>query len=330
MTRDFPSRLIEVTGMCQSSSSLPWIDLEGYPGALSDMTPGPDRESGEVVTTEVVVLRRYQGLHSSTSHPAASSSVATTNKKALQKSSAGNSDQQTFKTFRTDSQQKRITFGRKHRVENFVSGRERANYRPQRSVDITRGLSYERRMAYSRGRQRISVDAESGQCCRTSPMFRVPAECVYKDKTDEPKKTRKAYCINIWQEFIYGPSLMLFQIKDVKQLKSVQTLLGQFLHMYIVDIFLYAAFYGTCFMYCLIFNNILELFLYITYSGHLSIHEAVDVFNLNVSFMGSVFQGPSYVFIRFLCKHCNQKAEAKVIMNMMKKMKEDILNSKIS
>lgn len=171
---------------------------------------------------------------------------------------------------------------------------------------------------------------------RTRTVFKIPPEILngLPHETSSPSKT-KIYHISIWKEFIYGPSVVMLERRCLtsRELNGIEPLtfrLGKFINRRIVDWSLYMSFFGICFLYCLIFHDLLELGLYLLYGSHLSIHLLAIGSNIEVVFSGSFFQGPAYAFIRLLCQHCAQEENAKVMRRHMAKMKRDIMNAEVT
>lgn len=174
------------------------------------------------------------------------------------------------------------------------------------------------------------------EALKTRRMFQIPPE-ILKDQPGEaprPMKT-KIYYISIWKEFIYGPPVLMLERqclthRELGCIKPLTFSLAKFFNRTIVDWSLHLLFFAICFVYCLIFHDILEVGLNLLYVSHLSIHMLANSSNIEVKFTGSFFQGPAYAFIRLLCQHCAQEENAKVMRRHMVKMKQDIMNAEVT
>lgn len=167
-------------------------------------------------------------------------------------------------------------------------------------------------------------------------LFQVPPEILQQlpQKDSSTDRTRIIH-ITIWKEFIYAPSVLMLErqpltYRELHGIKPVTYRLNKFFNRKVVDWSLYVFFFGVYFLYCCIFHDILELGLYLLFGSHLSIHHLASCSNIEITFKGSVFQGPAYALITMCCQHCTQKENAKVMWRHMAKMKRDIMNAKVT
>ncbi|XP_068241358.1 uncharacterized protein [Palaemon carinicauda] len=139
--------------------------------------------------------------------------------------------------------------------------------------------------------------------------------------------------VNIWEEFKYGSSVLNEKISSPIThggCEWVRPFLANLLPKPIVDSILYILFFSVYFVSCCLYNNYLELGCYLLYDLHLRIHENAEKHDIKVKFIGSPFQGPMYCIIRMLCQHCHHYENNKVVLNIMKKMRQDFVRASSS
>lgn len=284
--------------------AVPEWDEEGFPLALGQfphtVQNGPDEESGEWVQEEVFVLRKLP-----------------------QESSSSNSRQ------RLVQETLHIHWPLVQRQNVFRGYAQGVLLRLNDDLARARGTTHAPRSL-------ITLHQSDLEAFKTRPMFQVPPE-ILNDLSQEPSgPTRtKIYYISIWKEFIYGPSVLMLERRclthrELNGIKPLTFRLGKIFNRRFVDLSLYVFFFGICFLYCLIFHDILEIGLNMLYVSHLSIHLLANSSNIEVVFTGSFFQGPAYAFIRLLCQHCAQRENAKVMRRHMVKMRQDIMNAGVT
>lgn len=164
-------------------------------------------------------------------------------------------------------------------------------------------------------------------------IFHVPEHSLPPGHFDDMVKDPHTISINIWQEFLYGRSVLKDHMPEQRTkndwtANKIRLFLESFIPATVVNTLLYSAFFVVYFFAACFYNNYVELMTYILLLDHLKIHERANATNVNVEFNGSMFQGPLYALLRNWCEHCNQKERAKVVTSLMKKMKEDITGGK--
>lgn len=164
-------------------------------------------------------------------------------------------------------------------------------------------------------------------------IFHVPEDSLPPGHFDEMVKDPHTISINIWQEFLYGRSVLKDHMPEQRTrndwtANKIRLFLGSFIPAAVVNTLLYSAFFVLYFFAACFYNNYVELLTYVLLLDHLKIHERANATNVNVEFSGSMFQGPLYALLRNWCEHCHQKERAKVVTKLMKKMKEDITRGK--
>lgn len=161
-------------------------------------------------------------------------------------------------------------------------------------------------------------------------LFRVPSEILSNEITKESRNNSNVIYISIWEEFIQGTAVLSKYTKAVADEEYGFTLtirrhLENFVPSFALDALIYTLYFCIYFVSIILYNNFLELFLYMLCAVHMMIHEKAYANNIDIAFSGSIFQGPAFAFVRFWCQHCQQKETEKVVCSLMKGMKRDIL-----
>lgn len=161
------------------------------------------------------------------------------------------------------------------------------------------------------------------------PRFRVPSESLSSVRTAE-STTSKIVSISRWEEFLYGVMAIEYCSKPDLHRKCRPAVipygfLRQYLPGCILDLMIYVLFFMVYFCSISIYNNYLQLMGYILLATHLQIHLEAYEKNIDIRFTGSCFQGPAFSCVTSWCDHCQQKEREKVVNNLMKKMKTDII-----
>lgn len=167
---------------------------------------------------------------------------------------------------------------------------------------------------------------------RRRTVFRIPAKYLTNVHAEDSAKDPGIITVSIWQEFIHGTSVLeQYRSPEDKYERNLYNSILHHLHGYLPYgciaflswLFFLFMYFGVC-CNCTI---ILELACWLKFMAHLEIHQQAYKSKLNVIFNGSAFQGPCYILLRWHCEHCTQKEREKVVNNLMKKMKIDILGS---
>ncbi|XP_042868315.1 uncharacterized protein LOC122250773 isoform X1 [Penaeus japonicus] len=166
---------------------------------------------------------------------------------------------------------------------------------------------------------------------RLRPPFRVPRESLPQSALPSGKPNQ--VFVNIWEEFLLGTKALKkngkFIVNEQSMIKrSMKQFLEKFLSSEMSNLVLYFLYFVMLILSCITYNDCMEFVSYILLHGHLKLHECAYDNNIDLEFVGSVFQGPGYVCVRTWCKHCMQKDDVKVFNSLMKKMKADILTTK--
>ncbi|XP_045595560.1 uncharacterized protein [Procambarus clarkii] len=174
-----------------------------------------------------------------------------------------------------------------------------------------------------------SMDILSTENCRRNQIFRVPVESLPQNQTEKPLRDPEAFCVNIWEEFLFGKSILGDnKEEDVDEdsgpLGKLHVFLRRYMSTSCINILTYAIYFVIYFASCCSYNMFWQLGTYILLASHLQIHERAYDKKIKLEFTGSSFQGPAYVFVRSWCQHCIQRDTQKVMMSLMKKMKADI------
>ncbi|MPC22793.1 hypothetical protein E2C01_015820 [Portunus trituberculatus] len=310
------------------------VDGEGFPqGMAVTSVDGRDKESGELITTKIQYLRKRLDLRLS---PRIDSLLS------------------------ADLLHPRLSEGRKFsgfRIQQFTRGRawegpwhgsSIRNLGPQLQtcVHMKGGapVHYTRRPIDPR---QPSLDVVRRNDYSVRQAFRVPKESLPKASIEQPLRNKNTICINIWEEFLFGKSVISSfadrtgpnngqgekegqQEAEEEELEDgiityVRKSLGQLLPKFVVDLLVYTAYFLIFFASCVGYNMFCELGCYILLAQHLKIHEKAYEKKLDVEFTGSIFQGPLYALTRNWCEHCNERDRGLVMRRLMKKMKADIL-----
>lgn len=306
------------------------VDGEGFPqGMAVTSVDGRDKESGELINTKVQCIRKRPDLRLS---PRIDSMLS------------------------ADLLYPRLSEGRKFsgfRIQQFTRGRAwegqwRGNIRNlapqlQTCVHMKGGapVHYTRRPLEP---QQPSLDVVRRGDYSVRRVFRVPRESLPKASIEQPLRNKNTICINIWEEFLFGKSVLTSLTSKARPgsgesekaedeeleegvINYVRRSLDQLLPKFIIDLLVYTAYFLIFFASCVGYNMFCELGCYILLAQHLKIHEKAYEKKLNVEFTGSIFQGPLYALTRNWCEHCNERDRGRVITRLMSKMKVDIMQA---
>lgn len=297
----------------------PFVDGEGFPQG-TDVRPADkrDKENGELLCQKVICVRKPPEFRVS---PRIQSFLSST----FPHRSLGNG--QRFSSFRIQQFTRDVCGGRPKSLEGpqlqtcvYLKGGTPVHFtkRPLDPYGPTLGMV--RRDDFS-----------------VREAFRVPKESLPKSTDEQPAINPNTVCISIWEEFIFGKSVLSTRhetsagtkhMKDEKEegvVKSFHATLSSFLPKLVVDFLTYFVYFLVFFFSCVGYNMFCELLCYILFAQHLKIHEKANQEKMDIAFTGSIFQGPLYAITRNYCEHCNERERAKVIMKLMSKMKADIL-----
>ncbi|XP_064092150.1 uncharacterized protein LOC135205458 [Macrobrachium nipponense] len=166
------------------------------------------------------------------------------------------------------------------------------------------------------------------------PPFRVPSESFSGVRAAESASS-KIVSISRWEEFLYGVMAVEYCSKpDLHRKYRPAVIPYGFLRQYlpdrVLDLIIYALFFMVYFCSVSFYNNYLQLAGYILLATHLQIHLEAYEKNINIRFTGSCFQGPAFACVTSWCDHCQQKERERIVNNLMKKMKTDIVGRKAS
>lgn len=167
---------------------------------------------------------------------------------------------------------------------------------------------------------------------RRSTLFRIPTKYLTNIHAADPRKDSSIITVSIWQEFLHGTSVLeQYRSPEDKYEHNLYNSILHHLHRYLpygcVAFLSWVFFLFMYFGVCCNCTVILELACWLKFMAHLEIHQQAYKSKLNVIFNGTAFQGPCYILLRWHCEHCTQKEREKVVNNLMKKMKMDILGS---
>lgn len=295
------------------------MDGEGFPqGTEVVLAKRRDQESGELLSTKVTCLRKHPEFRMS---PRIQSYLSSNDFHRSPRFSGFRIPQ-----FPSD----RVRICRRGRPKNLMGPQL------QTCVYLEGGtpVHYTRKPLDPHGPSLGVVRRHDGS---VREAFRVPKDSLPQATAEQPFLNPNTFCVNIWEEFIFGESVI--PKKNVTKrsrahvredevegfLKYIRRVLSSFLPKFTVDLLTYIVYVFLFFFSCVGYNMYCELGCYILLAQHLKIHERADKEQLDVVFTGSLFQGPLYALTRNWCEHCNQRERAKVMMKLMKKMKTDIL-----
>lgn len=321
-------------GMRQLPKDTTLVDGEGFPqGMAVKSVDDRDKESGELITTKIQYIRKRPDLRLS---PRIDSLLS------------------------ADLVHPRLSEGRKFtgfRIQQFIRGR--AWEGPWRGVSIRNLGPQLQTCVHMKGGSPVhytrrpldplqpSLDVVRRGDYSVRRAFRVPRESLPKASIEQPLRSRNTICINIWEEFLFGKSLITSlsdqtrpgngegekegqQEAEEEELEEgvinyVRRSLGHLLPKFVVDLLVYTAYFLIFFASCVGYNMFCELGCYILLAQHLKIHEKAYEKKLDVEFTGSIFQGPLYALTRNWCEHCNERDRGLVMRRLMSKMKADIV-----
>lgn len=278
-----------------------------------------DEESGELVRQRIITLRRPpRTLEMNHSFPS---------RTKLRIGSHLLEDHQRFGSFR---------------IQDFIDGLGNLNFR-QRSLrcgqsDDLRSSSFQTCIKLKEGvpvsyttclsPSEPSLGIVSSITSGGKHTFRVPVESLPSNQSDKPTKNSETICINIWEEFLFGKSVLdCGQENETTKpgpLGELNAFLSQYFSKTFVSFLACTIYFVIYFASCCAYNMFWQLGCYILLASHLQIHERAYDKKVNIEFTGSCFQGPTYIFVRNWCQHCVQRDNEKVMLNLMKKMKADI------
>ena len=298
------------------------VDDEGFPqGTAAKGVDGRDNESGELIVTKIQYIRKRPELRVS---PRIDSLLS------ADLFHPRLSEGRRFSGFRIQKFTRRSAYGgpwdggngpRSHgrQIQTcvYMKGGEPVHYtrRPLDPHEPTLGLV--RREDYA-----------------VRQVFRVPRENLPQTPKEQPLRKPNTLCVNIWEEFLYGNSVIKTRQRNEEEeeedeglINYVRRILSRILPKFMIDLLVYITYFLLFFASCLGYNMFCELGCYILLAQHLKIHEKAYEKKIDVAFTGSIFQGPLYVLTRSWCEHCSERDRAEVIMKLMIKMKSDILPS---
>ncbi|XP_071526540.1 uncharacterized protein [Panulirus ornatus] len=312
------------------ASAMSAVDDEGFPAGADERcrrhrVPVKDEESGEVLREKVVALRRQQD-HLQASSPSLLHSSSSW--KTLHTQFPLVREHQRFGGFRIQDALRACGGDLKLRRKSLLYRRglqDLVSPGFQTCVYLEGGVPVRRVI---RPTKDIIPDCVYGR----RQIFRVPKESLPPEQREKTKRSPKTICVSIWEEFLYGKSVLNHSIKTGDEIPgatdSLYKYLGRYLSKSAIDILMYTIFFLLYFASCCIYNMFWELGSYILFSSHLQIHQRAYDNKIDVEFTGSSFQGPAYVFVRNWCAHCVQRDREKIMFRLMKKMKADIIANK--
>ncbi|KAK8734085.1 hypothetical protein OTU49_006011 [Cherax quadricarinatus] len=273
-----------------------------------------DEESGELARQRIIILRRHpRTLEMNHSFPS---------RTKLRAGSHLLEDHQRFGSFR---------------IQDFIDGLGNLNFIRQPPDDL-RSSSFQTCIKLKKGvpvsyttclsPSEPSLGIVSSITSGGKHIFRVPVESLPSNQSDKPTKNSETICINIWEEFLFGKSVLdCGQENETTKpgpLGELNAFLSQYFSKTFVSFLACTIYFVIYFASCCAYNMFWQLGCYILLASHLQIHERAYDKKVNIEFTGSCFQGPTYIFVRNWCQHCVQKDNEKVMLNLMKKMKADI------
>ncbi|XP_066969159.1 uncharacterized protein [Macrobrachium rosenbergii] len=179
-----------------------------------------------------------------------------------------------------------------------------------------------------KGRGSAKIPLAAAEACRNNTDSLPGPEENFDGR--QHQKLDREVLVNIWEEFRYGSSVL--NVKSSTPITHggcewARPFLANLLPKPVVDLILYILFFSVYFLSCCLYNNYLELGCYLLYDLHLRLHENAEKYYIKVKFIGSPFQGPMYCIIRMLCQHCHHYESNKVVLKLMKKMKQDVVDA---
>ncbi|XP_042230787.1 uncharacterized protein LOC121872180 [Homarus americanus] len=301
---------------------IPFVDHEGFPKVVDAEKvtlgyPQKDSESGELVRDKVVILRRPR-------HPALFHTHSLTTRNTIPSSFMLMKEQKKFGGFR---------------IQDFTRGPAKFKLR-QGSMRYQRkpvGPTFQTRVCMERGVPVSYTTTRTPHTDLISPeevpgvrrIFRVPCESLPSDQSEKPLRNPKVICVSIWEEFLYGTSVLDVMTGHGGEepdgpIGVLRAHLKRYLSATVIDMLVLSVYFTLYFLSCLAYNDFWELGLYMLLANHLQIHEKAYKRKMRIDFTGSAFQGPAYVCVRTWCQHCIEKDREKVMFGLMKKMKADI------